>query len=438
MRVLIIYQLRGKIDRNTIYEHLYSFEKYSPQHHFHYLNVFDKVPSFIFNIRYDAVILHYTFLAGERFLEEIGPWQAKTQGLEKLTGYKIAIPQDEYDHTDRLCELFRRISIDLVCTCFTNDGDIRKAYPETIVGKPTFLKVFTGYVDDKTVAAVKGKAVAYKKRPIDVGYRARKLPAYFGKHGQLKYELVGLFNDFLSKTALVYDINNTNQDATSENLKVVKLGNSWLEFLISCKAFIGCEGGSSLLDFDGSIKSKVIEYTKKRPDASFEEIEKACFPGLDYNISCFAISPRHFEAAATKTLQILVEGNYGGAFIPWKHYIPLKRDFSNIAEVVQILSDEEFCQNIIDNAYEDIVKSGMYSYAKFVNEILTTVTQNAGERKEKRSYFVSTVVKVVIKLRNYSILEYYYLRSLLWKVLYKDFYEIYIRPYVRGTGRNAS
>ncbi len=54
-----------------------------------------------------------------------------------------------------------------------------------------------------------------------------------------------------------------------------------------------------------------MAFTAKHPNASFDEIEKACFPGKDYNISCFALSPRHFEAVMTKTLQILVEGKYG-------------------------------------------------------------------------------------------------------------------------------
>ena len=55
------------------------------------------------------------------------------------------------------------------------------------------------------------------------------------------------------------------------------MGNNWLEFLLNCKAFIGCEGGSSLLNDNGDIKKKVLSYNEKFPDASFDEIEKKEF-----------------------------------------------------------------------------------------------------------------------------------------------------------------
>ncbi|MBT8506740.1 hypothetical protein B1F79_04690 [Coxiella-like endosymbiont of Rhipicephalus sanguineus] len=50
---------------------------------------------------------------------------------------------------------------------------------------------------------------------------------------------------------------------------------------------------------------------------------------IDYN----QISPRHFEAVATKTLQILYEGEYSNILKPWVHYVPLKKDYSNFDEV---------------------------------------------------------------------------------------------------------
>ena len=118
------------------------------------------------------------------------------------------------------------------------------------------------------------------------------------------------------------------------------------------------------------VQKRVNKYVNQNPRASFEEIEKNCFPGIDYNISCFAISPRHFEAVITKTLQVLVEGYYGGVFKPWVHYLPLKKDYSNFNEIIGFLKDSEKCQNIIDNAFNDIVLSGKYTYKTFVEAVL--------------------------------------------------------------------
>ena len=45
------------------------------------------------------------------------------------------------------------------------------------------------------------------------------------------------------------------------------------------------------------------------------------------------ISPRHFEAAALRVCQVLFEGRYSGVMEPMRHYIPLRKDFSNFDEV---------------------------------------------------------------------------------------------------------
>lgn len=376
MRVLIVYQLPDKIERNTILEHLYSFEKYSTGIDFHYINVYTGIPWYLGLIKYDAVILHYTFLAGERFLKSEKPWIRKTRFLKHISGYKVAMPQDEYDHTERNCTLFKRINVQALYTCFMRKEDIELAYPYATTGVRKIFSVFTGYVDENILPTLEGKVRPYKDRPIDIGYRARKLPAYFGRHGQLKYELVEFFGKVLPDYDFVYDISNTNNNVRSEDPNLVKLGSQWYEFLLNCKAFIGCEGGSSLLDRNGEIKEKVRQYTELHPEASFAEIEKNCFPGQDYNIECFAVSPRHFEAAMSKTLQILVEGEYGGVLVPGRHYIPLKRDFSNYKDVLDTLKDADKCQQIIDTAYEEVVLSGKNTYRRFVERVIADIRES--------------------------------------------------------------
>ena len=64
-----------------------------------------------------------------------------------------------------------------------------------------------------------------------------------------------------------------------------------------------------------------MRYVADHPDATYDEIEAACFPGRDGELALFAISPRHLEACATRTGQILVEGTYSGALEPGRHYL---------------------------------------------------------------------------------------------------------------------
>lgn len=340
----------------------------------------------------------------KRFQKESEPWNLKMKNLRRLQGIKIAIPQDEYDGTERLCDVFKNGKIDIIYTCFTNDKDIEKAYTYSKTGVTKIKKVFTGYINQDIIQELADRLISFDERPIDIGYRARKLPAYFGRHGQLKYELVNVFNDALLNSKLTTDIQNTNDNFIVENSHAIKLGFAWYDFLINCKAFIGCEGGSSLLDADGSIKDKVKEFESANPNASFDEIEANCFPNQDYNISCFALSPRHFEAAMTKTLQILVEGNYSGVFLPWVHYVPLKRDFSNIEEVINVLNDQDLCRSIISNAYNDIVLSGRYSYQMFVSDIYSDIENSINGNYVEYSKSTFLLLNLYFLVRNQVIL----------------------------------
>ena len=53
-------------------------------------------------------------------------------------------------------------------------------------------------------------------------------------------------------------------------------------------------------------------------------------------------------------------GEYRGVLEPWRHYLPLERDFSNFVEICQYLCDDDFLQDLVDRAYEEIIASGKY------------------------------------------------------------------------------
>ena len=68
-------------------------------------------------------------------------------------------------------------------------------------------------------------------------------------------------------------------------------------------------------------------------------MEKGALGGWDWKIPYRTISPRNFEAAAFRVCQILYEGHYSGVMEPMRHYIPLRKDFSNFDEVVERFRD---------------------------------------------------------------------------------------------------
>ena len=199
------------------------------------------------------------------------------------------------------------------------------------------------------------------ERSIDIGYRTGYFPA-FGRQGLLKSQLAETFQRKAEQYGVVADISSQAKDFLA--------GDDWYRFLLRCKYTLGVESGASLLDRDGCIWESSLEYLEHHPEASFQEVEAACFPRLDGNLELYAISPRHLEACATRTCQILIEGDYNGILKAGEHYIELKRDFSNVDQLMELVRQDTLRTEITERAHRDIVESGQYTYRSFVQYVL--------------------------------------------------------------------
>jgi len=289
------------------------------------------------------------------------------------------LPQDEFIKTDMLCDFINEFEIDYVFSV-APESEWPKIYHKVDFQKVKFLKVLTGYLDDKTLLRIKKLEESSSNRPIDIGYRAYGIRHWLGRHGFLKIKIADIFKDVANKYNLKCDISTDGKDTF--------YGDDWYRFLLRCKYTIGVEGGATVLDRDGSIRYKTENYQAKHPDATFDEIEASCFPHEDGFLNLMAISPRHLEACATKTCQILVEGRYNDILLPGKHYIELKYDFSNIDQVIDTISKDKIRYKLTEQAYRDIVESERYTYRSFVNTILekTLGHKKTPEFKEKLSF----------------------------------------------------
>ena len=182
-----------------------------------------------------------------------------------------------------------------------------------------------------------------------------------GRHGTLKGTIADAVNERGPRRGLRLDVSTRDEDTL--------LGDDWFRFLARCRYTVGIEGGASVLDFDGAIKERTERYTVEHPDAGFDEIERACFPGEDGRLALFAVSPRHLEACATRTCQVLVEGSYNGVLQPGRHFIELRSDLSNLDDVLDSLGVEERRRRIVEAAHRDVVASGRYTYRAMVAEV---------------------------------------------------------------------
>ncbi len=358
---LILYYAERAPLRSAIADHLYAFQRYGGRPSIYVNLAVRGIPAWIDRLGVDVVIFHTILLAQRwqprvfrRILRQLEP-------IRRLHCLKVAIPQDEFIQTDLLTDFIRRFEVDHVLSC-APESEWRTIYGALPEGPTTFTRVLTGYIERASLARIDRLAATAGERPIDIGYRAWQPEYWLGRHGQLKGRIAEVFASHAAARGLRADISLRDEDTL--------LGDDWYRFLLRSRWAIGVEGGASLIDRDGSLRQRTLTYQVDHPAAPFEEVEAACFPDRDGSLGLVAISPRHLEACATRTAQVLVEGSYNGILEAGVHYLPLRRDFANIEEVLDLLSREEFRTQLADRAYRDIVASRRYEYSTFVQSVL--------------------------------------------------------------------
>lgn len=376
MRILVLYRDTQPGGCSlAIQSHLRTLSARKGKHRVIYWNVFYGVPGSIASLRnMDAVILHTTLLcmrwSGDENFKRL---KQALRWVKDLDCAKVAIPQDEYSHSEFLDEWLCELDVSAVISNF--DAKHWKALYPLMSSKAAFYEAFTGYVDQEAARFYSKKCPPSHKRPFDIVYRAKRLPYWYGSHGQEKHRIAQVVRERARVHGLTCDISTRPEDTI--------LGPEWLQFLASGRTVIGCEGGSSVLDRRGEMRARIERLLKQNPEISFREVHERMPKGWD-EYEFFAISPRHFEAVMTKTCQVLVEGYYNGVLEPNEHYIPLRRDFSNVDEVLEQIQDPELIGKIAERAYTDVVLSGRYSYLRFAQVIESAIEKVRIERKLPR------------------------------------------------------
>lgn len=360
MKIAILY-IKENI-ASTMYEHLESFGRHS-QHEVRYVKILsDDITLDLLNL-FDVLLIHYSVFL---FDDNRCPPEIRLL-LVNASAKKIVFIQDEYRRVNDVAENLRLLGIDCLFTCVPK-SEIQKVYPKEKLPNLIIKNTLTGYVSE-TMAKDKN-IPGFHERPLDVVYRARKLSAWYGQLCYDKWKIADRFSEDALKHELAVDI------SSSENDRIY--GQDWLDFLKRSKAALGVESGAGVFDFTGEIQRQVEAYEAENPDSSFEDIKKKFFKNEDGKIKLNQISPRCFEYAACKTLMILYEGEYSGILKPWKHYVPLKKDHSNIDDVVCYIRNEEKWKTMTEQAYNDIILNPSYSYKNFIKEFDLTIQNELG------------------------------------------------------------
>jgi hypothetical protein len=349
LNVLILYDHHA-LFTNTVLEYLDSFQLHS-RHRIWYAHAAGDARCTTDLDRFDVVVVHYSIRLSLR--DHLSRWFARA--LTQYAGLKVLFIQDEYDTTNIARDWIERLGIDVVYTCVP-PASVPRVYPAERFPHVRFVPIITGYIPERLAHLHWGRPLAQRQNVI--GYRGRPLPYWYGRLGQEKLLIGQRMRDICRSRSIPSDIE------WEEERRIY--GDAWYEFLGNCRATLGTESGSNLFDWDGKIRAGIEMAQWRNPGFTFEEAFEHYMKDRDGEITMNQVSPKLFEAVAVRTALVLFEGSYSSILQPGRHYIPLRKDFSNVDDVLEQLLDDSRIEELTRCAYDDIVASGKYSYASFV------------------------------------------------------------------------
>jgi hypothetical protein len=194
-------------------------------------------------------------------------------------------------------------------------------------------------------------------RPIDLGYRADDAPVYLG-HNERRL-IAECFRRRAPALGLRADISLNPADRFA--------GADWAAFLNRCRGQLGTEAGGDYFSLTDQYRHVVNPFVAAHPEAGFDEVYNRFFRPVTDNVPLRIISGRNVEAAATRTVQLLFEGEYDGYLQADEHYIPLRKDFGNFDDAVEKFRDPAFCRGLADNAYELAMRE--FTYDRLIGRV---------------------------------------------------------------------
>lgn len=234
-------------------------------------------------------------------------------------------------------------------------------------------------------------------RKVDIGVRSARYNSLLGDNDRVAIvqRFTGDFNP-----PLVVDIN-MNPDARLT-------GKEWAVFLNGCRGTASTEAGSSFLEKDDATVLRAAGYLRQKMSRSDRYLLSAARMGVgrlvpawlkpgvkglmkrvgvreagvndpyhaedfrefydlffrDYRnpVSGKCISSRHFEAIGTQTCQIMFPGRFNDILQADRDYLALKRDFSNLDDVLSRFRDLTYRETMVNAAFARVMDAHTYRH----------------------------------------------------------------------------
>ena len=348
--VLVLYD-EDSLHVNTLREHLDSFSEYS-RHNIHCASACGDARCEASPSLYDAVVVHYSVRVN---LPRFHMSPSYTGALRDYEGLKVLFIQDDYDTTSVAWRWINTMGIDVVYTCIPRDC-FAVAYPPEEFPNAEFMDSLTGFVPIGMERKTQVKPTAQRRHVL--GYRGRKLPYWYGTLGQEKLTIGVRMKRICQERNIPCNIEWADEHRI--------YGPGWYDFIEDCRAVLGTETGANVFDIDGTLSRDITAALADEPEMTFQQAHERFMRDCGTTVTMGVISPKVFEAIALRTALVLFEGDYSGVVKADEHFIPLKKDFSNVDEVLAKLEDIAYLEELTARAHRDIIASGKYSYQAFV------------------------------------------------------------------------
>ncbi|MBI1394004.1 MAG: hypothetical protein GC152_14805, partial [Alphaproteobacteria bacterium] len=375
MNILVLHNIEDfrRVRRSTL-DYLLCFERYQPLHSYHYQRILDPPPKEVSAARWDAVIMDSTALGivtvrpQSRYFQIRDHWEF----LRKPGIVKLVLPQDDANCGGLMDDWFSDWGVQFVFSVRA-----RKHWPVLYprsVKSAEFQECLPGYIDDASLPGLRTYSKAWTKRSRLIGQRVTMYPPRGGRQGRMKGVIAQAVRAAAAKRGLKADISTDPADTF--------FGDDWYRFLGDCQHVLATEGGLSIHDPYGEIADRIDAFTAGHPGASFDEIEAACFPGLDGQHVFSGFTPRILEAAVCGASQVLVEGDYLGVLEPGVHYLPVKQNGSDIETVLDGLGDRAAALARIAACDRILVDNSEFRYSALATRALAAISGKASPRKK--------------------------------------------------------
>ncbi len=368
--ILVLYDPNA-LATEFVRQHLTAIQRHSRHHVAYAAATIDCRADFPLEL-FDAIVIHFSVRM---------PFDAMSPSFVKLvssfSGPKVLLIQDEYDMPRKACASIRKLGVDTIFTTVPGPF-IAQFYPPEELPSVKFRSCLTGYVPDELPFEL---VTPLSERPVWLAYRGRKLPVWYG---QLGFEKSSIARRMKAECAA----RNVPHDIEWEEDKRIN-GPAWFSFMTGARAMLGTESGANVMDAWGKIRRSVEATARAHPDLSDDELYSRIVAPHENNVSMGQMSPKLFEAIALKTGLVLFEGSYSNVIRPDEHYIPLRKDYRNLDDVLKQLADVAGLQKMADRAYRDVIQGGAYGYQSFIGAIDEAIEQSSklGPPRERRSTF---------------------------------------------------